>query len=244
MGKRSSPITHHSSLITHHPSLITRLGTKKRHNLRDDARYLFFGETVVERQPQQTPRHVVGDCHRPGGPVELHAGGRRMQRHIMKCGVDAARFEVPDQPRARREVVEQDVEHVTVAGRAGRIRLRQAQQAGALEFLKPASIRRAQALTLGGDRIGVLELSVQKGPDQLARQKRGANVDPGVLVDLAAKELRAVAAFLADDLGARDELGVVDEQRPALAANYVFRLVELETAKMPNRARPPAPVVG
>ena len=43
---------------------------------------------------------------------------------------------------------------------------------------------------------------------------RGADVDPGVLVDLAAKEAAAVGALLADDLGALDQRGSLMSSAP------------------------------
>ena len=68
----------------------------------------------------------------------------------------------------------------------------------------------------------------RKAARQLARQERRADVDPGVLVDLAAEELRSVGALLPDDLRALDEARVVDEQRAAFAGDDVLRLVKAE----------------
>ena len=89
--------------------------------------------------------------------------------------------------------------------------------------------------------LGLLELRPQERRDDLARQIRRADVDPGVLVDLAAEELRAVGALLADDLGALDEARVVDQQRAALAGDDVLGLVEAERRRAaPMRAERPA----
>ena len=63
-----------------------------------------------------------------------------------------------------------------------------------------------------GDRVGLLQLRPEERRDDLARQVRRAEVDPGVLVDLAAEELAPVGALLPDDLGALDEPRVVDER--------------------------------
>ncbi len=71
---------------------------------------------------------------------------------------------------------------------------------------------------------------------------RRTEVDPGVLVDLAAEELAAVGALLLDDLGPLDPVRAVDEQRAALAAHHVLRLVEAEAGDVGQRAERPTAV--
>ena len=82
----------------------------------------------------------------------------------------------------------------------------------------------------------------QERREDVGRQIARADVDPGVLVDLAAEEPAAVGALLADDLGALDELRVVDEQRAALAAGEVLGLVEALRRQRAERAERPAAV--
>src|SRR5438128_1763658 len=53
-----------------------------------------------------------------------------------------------------------------------------------------------------------LQLRVKEGGEQVRGEIARAQVDPGVLVHLAAKEAAAVGAFLPDDLGALDVLPV------------------------------------
>ncbi len=53
--------------------------------------------------------------------------------------------------------------------------------------------------------VGIFHLRPEEGGGDLAGQVGRADVDPGVLVHLAAEELAAVRALLADDLGALDE---------------------------------------
>jgi len=63
----------------------------------------------------------------------------------------------------------------------------------------------------GGDGLGFLHLGPEEGGDQFAGEVGGADVDPGVLVDLAAEELAAVGAFFTDDFGAVSKGRVVDQ---------------------------------
>ena len=85
--------------------------------------------------------------------------------------------------------------------------------------------------------IGFLELRPEEGGDQLARQERRTDFLPGVLIDLAPEETAAVRAFLADDLGPCDQLGVVHQQRPALAGDQVLGFVEAIGAKVADAAQ-------
>src|SRR5207248_1724864 len=72
---------------------------------------------------------------------------------------------------------------------------------------------------------------------QLRRQMARPDVDPGVLVHKPAKELAAVGALLADDLGALDQRGVVDQERAPLAAGDVLGLVEAESRQRAQRTQ-------
>src|SRR6185312_5984384 len=85
-----------------------------------------------------------------------------------------------------------------------------------------------------------LELRAQERRLQIGHQEARADVDPGVLVDLAAEEAAAVGPFFAEDLGALDERRIVDEQRAALAAGDVLGLVERLRGEGAEGAEPAA----
>ena len=85
-----------------------------------------------------------------------------------------------------------------------------------------------------------LELRPEIGRVDLAREVAVAEVDPGVFVDLAAEELGAVGAFLAEDLGLLVELRVVDDYRSSFAHRVVLGLVEGVAAEVADGAEGPA----
>ena len=109
-----------------------------------------------------------------------------------------------------------------------------------LQFRKGLVVALPEQQPLRRDRRGFLQLCPQKRGDHFARQIGRAEVDPGVLVDLAAEEVAAVGALLAEDLGALGEAQVVDQQRPALAGDEVLGFVEAERGQRPKlpSARP------
>jgi hypothetical protein len=91
-----------------------------------------------------------------------------------------------------------------------------------------------------GDRLGHLHLGPQEGGDDLSRKEGGAQVHPGVLVDLAEREPAAVRPLLADHLGARDQPRVVDEQGATFAAQDVLGLMEAQSSERAEPAQRPA----
>ena len=78
----------------------------------------------------------------------------------------------------------------------------------------------------GLNRLPLFQLGIEDGGQQVGGQVARAQVDPGVFIHLAPEETAAVGAFLPDDLGPLDVLGVVDQQGPSLAAGEVLGLVE------------------
>ena len=75
---------------------------------------------------------------------------------------------------------------------------------------------------------------------ELAERVGGADIDPGVLVDLSTVEAAAVRALLVDDLGALDEALVVDEKAPPSPQLTFFVSWKLSAPRwpMPPSARP------
>ena len=136
---------------------------------------------------------------------------------------------------ARAPVGEHDPVQVRVVAGAGRDD-RAAQHAGALERLERRVVGVPDRQARGGDLRDALELLGQQRRRHVGHEKRRADVDPRVLVDLAAREALAVGALLLQDLGALRPARVVDEQRAALAAGDVLRLVEGERAEVADRA--------
>src|SRR5207302_9188964 len=76
------------------------------------------------------------------------------------------------------------------------------------------------------DALPSLQLGAEDRRQQVGREEAGAEVGPGVLVDLAAEEPGPVGPFLAQDLGPVDETLVVDHERPALPAGNVLGFVK------------------
>src|SRR5262249_59021110 len=70
------------------------------------------------------------------------------------------------------------------------------------------------------------KLRKEEGGQNVRWQVARADVHPSVFVHLAAEEARAVGALFADDLRALDVVGIVDQQRTALAAGDVLGLVK------------------
>jgi len=82
----------------------------------------------------------------------------------------------------------------------------------------------------------------RKSGEDVAHHVTAADVDPGVFVDFAAEETGAVGAFFADDFGAGDERGIVEEKRATFAAGDVFRFVETLRGHRAESAEPAAAV--
>src|SRR3569623_853269 len=118
------------------------------------------------------------------------------------------------------------------------------QQSFGLERLQPLAVLSIDRTAPRGDLIEQFQLAVQEGAANFARHVGAADIRPSVLVDLAAKELLAIRAFVANDLGALDQLRIVDTQRAPLAANVVFRLVKAVTAQIADRTQSPVVVFG
>ena len=108
-----------------------------------------------------------------------------------------------------------------------------AQAPGVLQRFQGVVIAVPNRQPARGDGVGFFHLRPQKGGDEFAGQIRRTDVHPGVFVHLAAEELAAVGALLADDLGASCQRRIVDQQRAAFAGDDVLGLVEAETAQQP-----------
>src|SRR3989338_3038751 len=86
------------------------------------------------------------------------------------------------------------------------------------------------------DRFRRYQLRQQKCRDQNTRQIRGADVQPGVLLDFPSKKLAAVSAFFPDNLRPFGKPWVVDQKRTAFARLQCFGLVKTKRGQIPNTA--------
>lgn len=97
---------------------------------------------------------------------------------------------------------------------------------------------------LCGNGFSLLHLGPEEGGDEFAGEVGGADVHPGVLVDLAAEELAAVGALLSDDLGAIRKSGVVDQQGAAFPGDDVLGFMERVAAQITDASQRPSFVGG
>ncbi len=67
------------------------------------------------------------------------------------------------------------------------------------------------------DRLGFLHLSPQERCNDFAGQIGRADIDPCILVHMAAEKKAAVGALFSDDLGPFCKACIVDQECPALA---------------------------
>src|SRR5262249_27023504 len=102
----------------------------------------------------------------------------------------------------------------------------------ALQTLKGAVIHLPNRNSLCREFSRTLNLSPEKRRAQVAADVRRADVDPGVLVDLAAEELASVRPLFLNYLGAIEPILAVDEKGADLAAYNVLRLVEAEAGRV------------
>ncbi len=96
---------------------------------------------------------------------------------------------------------------------------------------------------LGGDGLGFFHLGPEEGGDQFTGEVGGADVNPGVLVDLAAEELAAVGALFTNDLGSIRKNGVVDQQGATFAGDDVLGFMERVAAQISDGSQR-SPFVG
>ena len=82
------------------------------------------------------------------------------------------------------------------------------------------------------------KLRKKKSRQNIGRQIARAEIDPRVFIDLAAKKTTSIRTLLADNLGAFNELRIVNDQGAAFAACEVFCLVKAlrrQAAKRPKK---------
>jgi len=185
-----------------------------------------IGELVEEGQPHESVANVCR--HRAGavGAREVASGKLRLvKREVVKHRVDSAFPEVSDECGATRERGHQQVIHVP-----GLLAVRRDERLGDSVLRAPGAELVIIALPEVGalflDAAPVFQLGVKEGGQDVADQVAAAEIDPGIFVHLATEEAGAIGAFFADDFGAFDQSGVVDQESTAFAAGEVFGFVE------------------
>ena len=158
-----------------------------------------------------------------------------MERHVVEHREDAVVHQVRDERRTRLEVGDLQVEHVRVVA-AFRWDVGQLQVARVREALQVFAVGLPAGHAVVENLLRVLEFGVEVCRVELARQVARAQFHPGVLVHLAAVELHAVRALLADYFRVVGELLVFDEDGPAFAHAVVLCLVVAVAAEIPERA--------
>ena len=149
---------------------------------------------------------LIGFRHRPHGPPEAQPAGRAVQRHVMEWRDDPARFHEGDERIApARPIASSDrtCGHCPV-------------QSSGRPANRPARARRAARSASCNGRKSPAGAGGSPAPSRAgrtdmtrpARRQIGrADIDPGIFVDFAAQEARAVGAFFANDLGPLDQVG-------------------------------------
>src|SRR5207245_2550418 len=155
---------------------------------RDHPGLIVLAQLGVEGEAQQAITDVFGDRTHAGPAAEPNAHRRQMERDIVKCAHDFLRLQLGDQRLALGQGRQEEIKHVegllAVRRHHREPNTLQASPAGELPLIVGPD---AAAPSL--DQIGRLELGQEEGRQQVGWQKAGSKVDPGVLVDLAAKEL-------------------------------------------------------
>src|SRR6185312_6680228 len=203
-------------------------------NLRDVALMRF--EAYPQWQAYQAIAGAIRMSHRPMRARATKPGGRTVQRDIMKHGTDAGGFHALDEGSALRQSVEQEVIHVGVVRAFPRDR-RAPQHALGFQRFGPCVVAPPDGQTLGGDAVALFQLRSQKRRDQFTGQVGRADIDPGVLVHLAAEVLAAIGALLADHLCPLDQCGVVHQQGAAFAGDHVLGFVEAQRRQVADAAQ-------
>ena len=187
-----------------------------------------FRETVEDgshgprrRRWPRAPRAAV----RNGGRPESRGGGRSGRAPGPLSLSLASRWVRVGAGRVDEQVVHVRVMAAVRAGSTGRRTNPASLEVGAKRFV----IAAPDSQPPPDDRIGGFELGPEERGVDLARSVRGADVDPGVLVDFAPRRSGCGSSPSRWTISARwTNAAVVDEQRAALARSDVLRLVEAQ----------------
>src|SRR6185369_10452623 len=154
-----------------------------------------------------------------------------MQWHIVKDPMNTSLQKKSKQPAACIEVANQDVIHVGVMNALTKDgRTSQVPTVFHVGQKLMISVPGRQATVCY--RVGFLHLGIEKGGNQLARQKRRTDIHPGVLVHFPSEKLATVGPFLSYNFRPLDEAFIVNQQCTAFSGNDVLCLVKAESRHM------------
>ena len=143
----------------------------------------------------------------PSGAAVLKSLRRRMQRNVMENGKDPHPLQVIDQAGSLFERAGENEKDVGIE--FPRWVKRKANKPHFLKGLQQPIVARVQAFSGGDNFFCFFQLGVKESTDQLARQVRGADINPRVLVHLPPEKLSAVGPLFSYDLSAYYHVRVV-----------------------------------
>jgi hypothetical protein len=176
----------------------------------DDGVLILDGEIVVEGQAEQAVAEVFGDraVAVPAAESAPHLG--EVQRQVVKHGQDAAPLEMIDQRTALRQRRQQQVVHVVgLPAVRGHDRRPHARARAPVAQLGVVELPQRSALAL--DRVAGFELGTEKRRQDVGHDVARSDVDPRVLVHLAAEHGAAVGAFFSNDFRSVDMPWLVEQ---------------------------------
>ena len=208
------------------PTAATRLFTARRawsslRSLKKGSRSRRPATSVVVGQS-------VGDC---GEGTTTHGV---VQRDVVERRLHPVGSQLTHHPVADLVVGQQHVEEV-VGGSRRRGHDGEADAQLARRLVQQVEVALEDRAPLVLDHRPLLQLADEVGRQHVGEAEGGADVEPGVLVDLALHEGLPVGALVEEHPGAGEVVGVVEHQGPALATHEVLGLVEAEGREAPDR---------
>ena len=143
-----------------------------------------------------------------------------MQRDIVEHRHDLGFLQVVDKGRAIVDIPQLDIEHVRIV-LAVRRYARQLDAPSLRQRQETVVVLLPQCQTALVDAFRHFQLAPQVGGLQVRHQIAGADVAPGIFVDLTTEELAAVGALLADDFRPIDQSRIVHQRRTTFAAGGI-----------------------
>jgi hypothetical protein len=166
-----------------------------------------------------------------------------MQWDVVKNGIDPGLAQFLKHPVAYVEIRQEHVIEMAVMLTVRR-NDRTAERPALFQFCKRFMVLPPDGKPLPREGVSGFELRPQKGRGNLAGQIRGANIYPTVFIDMATEELLPVGSFLADNLGALNPAGLIDEQRTAFPGDHILGFVEADYRESAKTAKGTAFVQG
>src|SRR5262249_39277339 len=106
-----------------------------------------------------------------------------------------------------------------------------------LQVRKAFEVVAPQPQAAASDGLPLLQLGIEEGSKNLARNERRSKIDPTVFRHFSSFKLSAVGTFFPNDFGARKTSSIVDYQRAAFAGNDVLALMKAKGGEFADRAQ-------